>query len=307
MNVDLTENFKGFLEEGIRRLPEIATIIIVLVILTFLIKFIFFRVEKYVIKKTSEKAKSPAEYEKRISTLMDVFGKFIKVILWTIGFMLILSSMGVNIGPILTAAGVFGLAISFGAQSLVKDLINGIFILMENQVRVNDVAIINGTGGLVESINLRTIILRDLAGIVHVFPNGSINTLSNLTKSFSAYVFDIGVAYKENTDRVIEVMRKVADELQADEEYGPKIIEPVEIFGVDRFADSAVIIKGRIKTEPLQQWAVGREFNGRIKKAFDRNGIEIPFPHTSFYFGSESKPIEILMKKAADDTDRDDL
>lgn len=164
-------------------------------------------------------------------------------------------------------------------------------MILENQVRVGDVAIINGTGGLVEKVNFRTLVLRDVAGVVHVFPNGTIQTLSNMTQEWSAYVFEIGVAYKENTDRVVAVMDAVLQSMVEDATYGPLILEPPEIMGVDKFADSAVIIKGRIKTRPIRQWMVGREFLRRVKLAFDEHGIEIPFPHQTVYFGEASKPL----------------
>jgi small conductance mechanosensitive channel len=137
--------------------------------------------------------------------------------------------------------------------------------------------------------------LRDLAGIVHIFPNGSVTTLSNLTSEWSAYVFDIGVAYKENTDQVIEVMNQVGTEMLGDEKFGPYMLEPPEIFGVDKFDNSAVVIKGRIRTKPIRQWLVGREYLRRIKLAFDANNIEIPFPHRTIYFGEASKPIDIQL------------
>ena len=169
------------------------------------------------------------------------------------------------------------------------------FILMENQVRTGDVAIINGTGGLVERIEVRTITLRDLSGVVHIFQNGKINTLSNMTKEWSAIVFDIGVAYKEDTDKVVEVIKEVAAELQEDPEFKSKILEPIEVMGVDQFADSSVVIKARIKTKPITQWAVGREYRRRLKKAFDSKNIEIPFPHTTVFWGENSQPFQLKM------------
>jgi small conductance mechanosensitive channel len=169
--------------------------------------------------------------------------------------------------------------------------------LLENQIRVNDVAVINGTGGLVEQVNLRTIVLRGLDGVVHIFPNGTITTLSNMTMNYSYYVFDIGVAYKEDTDRVVATMTEVAEGMRREPEFAAMIIEPLEVLGVDKFADSAVIIKARIKTKPIRQWTVGREMNRRFKKKFDEIGIEIPFPHTSLYFGEASKPIQIGFDK----------
>jgi hypothetical protein len=152
------------------------------------------------------------------------------------------------------------------------------FLLPENQVRVGDVAVIGGTGGYVEAISLRTITLRDMSGSVHIIPNGNVDRVTNMTRDFSYYVSDIGVAYREDTDEVRAVMQGVADELQKDSGFGPDILEPFEMIGVDKFNDSAVIIKCRIKTRPIKQWRVGREFNRRLKKAFDAHGIEIPFP-----------------------------
>ena len=164
-----------------------------------------------------------------------------------------------------------------------------VFLILENQIRVGDVAIINGTGGLVGKINFRTTVLRDVGGIVHVFPNGDVSTLSNLTNDWSAYVFDIGVAYKENTDNVIEVMKEVGAELNNDEIIGPLMLEPPEIFRVDKLDNSVVVIKGRIRTKPISQWQVGREFLCQVK------GIEIPFPHQTVYFGEASKPIDVQL------------
>jgi len=201
--------------------------------------------------------------------------------------------VGLDIGPILAGAGVLGLAVGFGAQNLVRDVMSGLFMLIENQIRVNDVAVINGTGGQVEEINLRTTVLRGLDGTVHVFPHGAITSLSNMTREYSFYVFDTGVAYKEDTDRVVEVLQEIADELRQDEMYRSDILAPLEILGVDRFADSAVIIKSRLKTAPIRQWAVGREMNRRIKKKFDEVGIEIPFTNRSLYFGEASRPFRI--------------
>ncbi|MCL4849667.1 MAG: mechanosensitive ion channel family protein, partial [Acidobacteria bacterium] len=170
---------------------------------------------------------------------------------------------------------------------LVKDVISGFFLILENQVRVGDVASINGTGGMVESITLRTISLRDFSGTVHVFPNGSINTLANLTKDFSFAVLDIGVAYKEDTDHVSDVMRRAGDDLMRDEKYAPSILAPLEIIGVDNFGNSEVVIKIRIKTIPLKQWEIGRELRRRLKKAFDAEGIEIPFPQRTLHLGAD--------------------
>jgi small conductance mechanosensitive channel len=229
------------------------------------------------------------ELDKRAATLGGIFRKTVVVSIWVVVFMMSLEEVGFNVGPLLAGAGVAGLAVGFGAQNLVRDVISGLFMLLENQVRVNDVAIINGTGGLVEQINLRTTVLRSLDGTVHIFPNGTINTLSNMTQEYSYYVFNIGVAYKEDTDHVSGVVKELADEMMLEETYRSFILAPLEVMGVDEFADSAVMIKARIKTAPIKQWMVGREMNRRIKKKFDELGIEIPFPHRSLYFGEASK------------------
>jgi len=233
------------------------------------------------------------ELEKRLDTLLGILRSIIKVIIWVMVGMLVLRKIGIDIAPIIAGAGIVGLAVGFGAQELVRDFIAGFFMLLENQIREGDVAIVNGTGGLVEHVGMRTIVLRDLSGVVHVFQNGKVNTLSNMTKNWSGMVFDIGVAYKEDTDKVAEVIQQVAEELRADPDFRDKILEPIEIFGVDGFGDSAVIMKARFKTVPIEQWAVGREYRRRLKKAFDEQGIEIPFPHRTIYWGEEIKPLEL--------------
>ena len=238
-------------------------------------------------------AQEKAEMMRRSNTLTAIIRQTGKVVIWILFLITLLSTMGINIAPILAGAGIVGLAVGFGAQELVRDVISGFFILLEDHLRQGDVVTINGTSGVVESIQLRTVELRDLSGIVHVFQNGKINTLSNMTKDWSATVFDIGVAYKEDVDHVIEVIKKTADDLYLDSEFKPKILEPLEVFGLDKFGDSAIIIKARFKTRTLEQWTVGREFNKRIKQAFDNEGIEIPFPHRTIYWGEEIKPLNI--------------
>lgn len=241
----------------------------------------------------------PGATRKRVTTLVGVLRTIAIVLLWTVVLIIALDQIGLDVTPILAGAGIIGLAVGFGAQNIVRDLISGFFMVLENQVRVGDVAIVNGTGGLVEAITFRTIVLRDLSGVVHVFPNGTINTLSNMTKEWSGYVIDMGVAYKEDTDYVAEVMRRVADEMREDPEWRDRILDRIEIFGVDDFADSAVVIKARLKTRPIEQWNVGREYRRRLKKAFDAEGIEIPFPHRSIYVGEVTKPFQVQLKEAA--------
>lgn len=223
---------------------------------------------------------------KRADTLTQVIRDLARVVILGVGGMMVLSEVGVDLKPLLAAAGLGGLAIGFGAQSLVKDVISGFFILLEDSVRVGDVVEIAGVSGLVEEVKLRTIVLRDESGSIHVIPNGSINTVKNMTQLYSYYVFNIGVAYRENVDEVMALLKDIAEELRHDAEFSRDILEPLEMWGVDRFADSAVIIKCRIKTKAIQQWRIGREMNRRIKNAFDAKGIEMPFPHQTIYWGA---------------------
>ena len=223
------------------------------------------------------------ERRKRAQTLASVVRRALSALIWTTAALVVLRELDVDITPVLTGAGIVGLAIGFGAQTLVRDVISGFFLIIEDQVRVGDVALVNGIGGLVEQINLRTIVLRDLQGAVHIIPNGEIKTLSNRTKDFSYYVIDLGVEYEEDTDRVVAAVRKAGAELAADPVHGPNILEPVEILGVDDFKDSSVAMKFRIKTVPLKQWEVGRELRRRIKRAFDADGIRIPFPQLDIH------------------------
>lgn len=196
-----------------------------------------------------------------------------------------------NIGPILASFGIIGLAFSFGAQTLVKDVISGAFILMEGQFGIGDVVRINNTSGMVERITLRTTALRDSEGIVHIIPNGSIAAVSNMTKAWSRAVLDIGVAYRENVDRVIDVLRDLLQEFQHDPAWSDVLLDEPQVVGVNALADSAVIIRCQVKTLPLKQWDVARELRRRIKNRFDRDGIEIPFPHTTLYWGDGQMPV----------------
>lgn len=263
-------------------------------ILTRLIRRWFPRLHKAIVAHMAGRhGVTDGELEKRAATLGGIIRNTLGVILWGVVVIMALKEAGFDIGPILAGAGVVGLAVGFGAQNVVADLLAGMFMLLENQIRVNDVAVLNGTGGLVEAINLRTTVLRGQDGTVYVFRNGAITTLANMSHGYSYYVFNIGVAYKEDTDHVIEVLKGIADELMKEEAFARIILAPLEVMGVDKFADSAVMILARFKTAPIQQWTVGREMNRRIKKKFDELGIEIPFPHTSIYFGEASKPIQL--------------
>lgn len=223
----------------------------------------------------------------RAKTLLPLLRRVILIVISVLAGFIVLSEIGVNIGPLLAGAGVVGLAIGFGSQTLVKDVITGVFILVEDQFSVGDVVRVSGKSGVVEAITIRTIRLRDLGGNVHMIPFSAVDTVENMTKDFSRYVFDIGIAYREDVDEVIDVLRVLGDEIQADEYYGNLIKEPLEILGLNEFGDSAIVIRARFTTRPIKQWEVGREFNRRIKHRFDELGIEIPFPHQTIYFGED--------------------
>ncbi len=218
------------------------------------------------------------ERAKRARTLGSVVQKGTTVLIIGVAILMVLRVLDFDIAPVLTGAGIAGLAVGFGAQTLVRDIISGFFLILENQVRVGDIAAINGTGGAVESINLRTIVLRDIEGTVHVFPNGAITTLANKSKDFSYYVLDLSVSYFDDTDAVTAVLHEIGAALQADPVFGPAIIEPIEVLGVDAFTDWSVKLKARIRTVPSKQWFVGRELRRRIIVAFEQHGFTVPFP-----------------------------
>lgn len=259
---------------------KIFLVIIITLIVMKVVRVVSSRLSVLFLKK-----KEDEESKKRAHTLSSVIRNLLNVVVWVIALMTILGQLGIEIGPLLAAAGIVGIAIGFAGQSIVKDVINGFFILLWDQIRVGDVVQTAGKGGLVENINLKMTVLRDLSGDVHFIPNGNIDVVTNMTKDYSRYVLDIGVAYREDVDEVMEIVKEIDEELRKDPQFKKDILEPVEILGLDKFADSAIVIKARIKTKPIRQWAVGREFNRRLKKKFDQRNIEIPFPHTTLYLG----------------------
>lgn len=227
------------------------------------------------------------EAAKRAETLGRVFRYLVAVVISLVAGMLILAELGVSVAPILGAAGVVGLAVGFGAQSLVKDFFTGFFLLLENQIRQGDVVQLGDHAGLVEEITLRYVQLRDYDGNVHYVPNGTISSVVNMTRGHSHAVVDVGVAYRENVDEVMALMNTVAETMRADADFGPRITDALEIAGVDRWDDSAVVIRCRFRCVPLEQWGVRREYLRRLKAAFDAHGIEIPFPHVTLYAGQD--------------------
>lgn len=227
----------------------------------------------------------PAPRSGRVRTLLPLLRRTVSIILGLIATLIVLSELGINIAPLLAGAGVIGLAIGFGAQTLVKDVITGIFILMEDTISVGDVVDLGGNAGVVEDISIRTIRLRDLNGTVHVIPFSEVTRVQNMTRGFAYAVVDAGVAYRENVDSVIAVLQELGEAMRQEPDWAARILEPLEVLGLDQLADSAVVVRVRFKTVAGGQWAVKREFQRRMKARFDELGIEIPFPHQTIYFG----------------------
>jgi moderate conductance mechanosensitive channel len=216
------------------------------------------------------------ERSKRAQTFGRFFQRTLSVVVAVMAGLMILRELDIDITPVLTGAGIAGIAIGFGAQTLVRDIISGFFLIFEDQVRVGDVVAVNGQGGLVEEVNLRTLVLRDEHGAVHIFPNGEVKTLANMSKDFSYYVITVGIAYDDDVDRAAQAMTEAAASLMNDPDFQPHILAPLEVFGVDAFEASQLVIKARIKTVPLKQWLVGRELRKRIARVFSERGIRMP-------------------------------
>lgn len=252
----------------------VALLLILAIVATLLTRRIIRALRRYAVKMMLQTGGvTDYEREKRAQTIALVVGRTLSFAIWITAILMVLEEMQFDVRPLLAGAGIIGVAIGFGAQNIVKDIIGGVFMLMENQIRINDVAVINGKSGVVEEINLRTTVLRGEDGAVHIFPNGGITSLSNLTRGYSFAVFSISVSYREDTDRVVELLKQIGEELTQDESYRQLVLAPLEVLGVDALADSGVVIKARFKTIPSKQWIVGREMNRRIKKHFEEAGI----------------------------------
>ncbi|MFA5404129.1 MAG: mechanosensitive ion channel family protein [Ignavibacteria bacterium] len=279
-------------------IPSVLLTIVLLIVSLKLLKFFTNRIKDFIIKRSQQNQEANKdETEKRINTLMGIIHTTGKISIWIVFMMIILREIGIDIGPILAGAGIIGIAVGFGSQELVKNIFSGFFILLDNRIRTGDTAVINGISGLVENVELRTTTLRDISGTVHIFENGKINTLSNKTKEWSATVFDIGIAYKEDVNKVIDIMKNVGDEMMNDSEQRDKILQPIEIFGLDRFEDSSVIIKARIKTKPSKQWEIDREYKKRLKYEFDKKGISMPFPQRTINWDEKTNPLKLQVEE----------
>jgi small conductance mechanosensitive channel len=269
------------------------------IFIILLIGFVGWKTLSTLIKKkldSLENSKDEAQTQ-RINTLFRILKNFVSIAFLIVIIMLVLSELGIEIGPLIAAAGVVGLAVGFGAQTLVKDIITGLFIILEGQITIGDIVEVAGHSGRVEAITIRTVRLRDINGHLHVIPFSEVTTVKNITQDQDYHSFEIGVSYNEDVDHVIETLEKVGAELKKDKDFKSKINGEIEVFGLDKFEDSAIIIKGRIPTIHKQQWMVKREFNRRVKIAFDKNGIEIPFPQTTISYLNTKKKKKIVKNK----------
>ena len=267
------------------------------IFIIILISFFGWKTLSTIIKKkidSLDTSKDEAQTQ-RINTLFRILKNFISIAILIIVIMLVLSELGIEIGPLIAAAGVVGLAVGFGAQTLVKDIITGLFIILEGQMTIGDIVEVAGHSGRVEAITIRTVRLRDVNGHLHVVPFSEVTTVKNITQDQDYHSFEIGVSYNEDVDHVIETIEKVGADLQKDKYFKSKINGEIEVFGLDKFEDSSIIIKGRIPTVHKQQWLIKREFNRRLKIAFDKSGIEIPFPQTTISY-VENKKKKIVKK-----------
>jgi small conductance mechanosensitive channel len=261
--------------------PRVAAIVMAMALLWLGARWLMRRIARGLIKFGAHGSEEGRL--ERVETLRRAFQNAMTIAILTAGTLAVLPEFGVDVRVLLGGAAVLSLGVAFGAQSLVKDYFSGFMILMENQYRVGNVVKINNTSGLVEDISLRMTTLRDIKGVAHFIPHGQITTVSNLTHGWSQVMLEVGVAYKENVDRVMEVLMELARDMRKDAQFGALIMEEPEMLGVDAFTDSAVMIKLIVRTRPLSQWIVKRELLRRIKNRFDDLGIEIPFPHRTVY------------------------
>ncbi|MBM4350826.1 MAG: mechanosensitive ion channel family protein [Deltaproteobacteria bacterium] len=267
---------------------KIVGILIALIILSQMSRWIARWMEKFVYEKDPLLA---SEAKKRAQTLGNILRHAFLIIITFVAVLMILGELGIQLGPLLATAGIGALAIGFGAQSLVKDVISGFFIILENQYRIGDVIEVAGVSGLVESVSLRKTVLRDLQGKVHTIPNGEIKVVSNLSKEWSRSVLDLGISYREDIDQVIDLLIRIGKEMESEESLKSAILEPLQILGVEKFDESQMVIRMMVKTAPLKQWEVGRELRRRIKIRFDEKGIQLPYPHRVLLWGESRKKV----------------
>lgn len=268
---------------------KVLGILIALIILSQMSRWIVKWLERFIPEKDSLQA---TEAKKRAQTLGNILRHVLLIVIFFIAILMILGELGIQLGPLLATAGIGALAIGFGAQGLVKDVISGFFIILENQYRIGDAIEVAGVSGLVESVSLRKTVLRDLEGRVHTVPNGEIKVVSNLSKEWSRAVVDIGISYRDDVDHIIDLLGQIGRELAGEEPYQSAILESPQILGVERFGESQLVIRMIVKTMPLKQWEVGRELRRRIKNRFDEKGIQIPSSHRILFWEETDKKVK---------------
>lgn len=292
IGITVHQDLVPYLENGLK----ILLVLIAAWVVMRLIRRMIAAFKRFALKRADD-----AESVRRVETLSRVIRYVATVILIIAVVMEILHLLGISIAPLLGAAGVVGIAVGFGAQSLVKDYFTGFFLLLENQIRVGDFVAIAGERGLVEELTLRHVRLRNVDGNVHFIPTGMIDKVTNMSLEYSYAVIEVGVAYREDVDEVFAVIRATGAELRADAVLAPLILEDLELLGVENWADSSVVIRARIKVQPLEQWRVRREFLRRLKQAFDARGIEIPYPHLTLYPGrakdGSAPPLRLVVEE----------
>ncbi|OGP80122.1 MAG: hypothetical protein A2V86_14045 [Deltaproteobacteria bacterium RBG_16_49_23] len=282
----MTETLKTFISWLTTSGIKIVGILVALIILSQMSRWIVKWMEKFVDEKDPLQA---SEAMKRAHTLGNILRHAFLIIITFVAVLMILGELGIQLGPLLATAGIGALAIGFGAQSLVKDVISGFFITLENQYRIGDVIEVAGVSGLVESVSLRKTVLRDLKGKVHTIPNGEIKVVSNLSKEWSRAVLDLGISYRDDIDQVFDLLNRIGKEMESEEPYKSAILESLQILGVEKFDESQMVIRMMVKTVPLKQWDVGRELRRRIKIRFDEKGIQLPYPHRVLLWGEPKK------------------
>jgi len=265
---------------------KVIAILITVIILSQMSKWIEKWLERFIREKDPLQA---VEAKKRAQTLGKNLRHALLTVIAFIAVLMILGELGIQLGPLLATAGIGAVALGFGAQSLVKDVISGFFIILENQYRIGDAIDVAGVSGLVESVSLRKTVLRDLEGRVHTIPNGEIKVVTNLSKEWSRAVVDIGISYREDIDQIITLLSEIGKELADEEPYKSAILEPMQILGVEQFKESEIIIRMIVKTVPLKQWEISRELRRRIKNRFDEKGIQIPFLHRLLFWGEKEQ------------------
>jgi moderate conductance mechanosensitive channel len=267
------ENWRLWLERGIR----VAVILALAWLFTWLARRLLRRLRTSAMRAMNKRGDvSSVELDRRSATVISALGKAATVIIWLGAMMMALNELAFKIEPLLAGFGVVGLAVGLGAQTLIKDWLGGVLILIEDQIRIGDAVTINGISGVVEEINLRTTVLRGETGAVHVISNGSISTLSNMTREYAYFMFEATLAHGTNIDKAIEILKQAGQELAAEPQFEPVILAPLEVMGVDKLAERGIVIRARLQTIPSQQWGVGRELNRRVSQRWEAEGIQFP-------------------------------